>query len=152
RVLAVAAWLASIEIGIGQVQAAARDLIEHRAVAGASVLEALREEDFGFRRRRFERKRLERTDLRQQLVEEANQTAEPTGLDVSGPELLLVLLPGVGVDEGALLHPRRQARDFFFLALPCRPCEMRNQLADGVPIGRNGEVLVAEHIFHFETV
>src|SRR3954452_22501056 len=67
-------------------------------------------------------------------------------------ELLLELPARVAVDERAGLYAGNQADNFLSASLPCHPGELRDDLADRVAVGGDGEVLVAKHFAHVEPI
>src|SRR3954452_19412206 len=87
RVLAVRARLAGVEIGVRDIEPAARDGVERRREAGAGVLEAVGEQPLGFGRGRLEAERLQRSDLRDQPVEKGEEPRKPSRALVLRAEL-----------------------------------------------------------------
>src|SRR5262249_22527234 len=136
RVLALPAGFAGVEVGVAEIQPPARDVVQRRPEPRARQPEALGKERLGLRCRRAKTERLERTDLRQQRVEETDDARDDAGMMVVRAELLVVLASRVGEDERALLHAGRQLVDLLALVPPRGARELWNQLAHRVAIGR----------------
>src|SRR5262245_16293142 len=152
RIFTVRARLAGVEIGVRELEASSAGRRDRRRVPGTRVGEALDEQLLRLRRGRLEAERLERSDLRQDSVEEPDEAREQTRLPVVGAEVLLVFLARVAVNEVLLGRGRHDLHDLVVLLAPGGARELRNDLADRAPVGRDREVFAREQIFHLESV
>src|SRR5579864_9345723 len=92
RIFAPLRRLARVEVGVDELQVSGAQGIERLPEVLPGGRETLQEQAFGLRRRHGEAEGAKRTDLRNQPVNERQETREPLRLLVIGTKFLLVLL------------------------------------------------------------
>jgi hypothetical protein len=127
--------------------------MQRGSIAFASVLQTFNEQLLGGGIWRFELQRPQRTDLRQQTIEEGQEPVEQPWPLVADAVALFVILSRHRKQKTVFGDSRHEPFDFFLLVLPRGARQFRNQLADCVPVRSNRQVFVEQkHVVQLEAV
>ena len=118
RVIAKAARLPGIEVGVADLELPVFQVVDLGAEPRGRIAEAVREELRGFRRRRFERERLERADLGKDPIEHAEESREETRTLIVAAVVLLEGRARIRKHERAAIDRRRELDDLVVLVPP----------------------------------